>query len=243
MPENNVALEVRSNEMEEIIGNVPSWIIQWGITVLFVVAVLGLFISNFIHYPDTLMAKALIQATEQPGKVTVRREDASQEFKFLVKDGDQVVPGDTLLIHLDKNTGKSSPTITPMAGKIYISKGIDEKNTLDQLIWVVPKSSRVEVKINYDKKGAGNVKVGQSVKIELADFPSNEYGYLEGRISAILPIQIDGEHHQAYVVLKNKNIITSENKAIPITPVMEGSAEILLNDRSIFQRIFGSIYR
>lgn len=242
MPENNVPLEIRSNEMEELVGNVPPWIIQWGITVLFVVAVLGLIISNFIHYPDTLMAKVIIQATEQPGKVTVRREDASQEFKFLVKEGDQVVPGDTLLIHLDKNTGKKIPTITPMAGKIYISKGIDEKNTLDQLIWVVPKSSKVEVKIKYHNKGAGNVKMGQSVRIELTDFPSSEYGFLEGCISSILPIQVEGEH-QAYVELNNKNIITSENKEIPITPVMEGSGEILLNDRSIFQRIFGSIFR
>lgn len=227
--------------MEEIVGNVPAWIIQWGITVLFVVGILGLFISNFIHYPDTLAAKALIQATEQPGKVTIRREDASQEFKFLVKEGDQVVPGDTLLVHLNKTTGKSIATITPMAGKIYISKGIDEKNTLDQIIWVVPKSSRVEVKIKYNNKGAGNVRVGQSVKIELADFPSSEYGFLEGRVSSILPIQLNGEH-QAYVKLKSKKIITSENKEIPIVPIMEGDGEILLNDRSIFQRIFGSIF-
>jgi multidrug efflux pump subunit AcrA (membrane-fusion protein) len=241
MPENNSPLEIRSNEMEEVVGNVPAWIIQWGITVLFIVAILGLFISNFIRYPDTLMGQVLIQATEQPGKVTVRREDASQEFKFLVKEGDQVVPGDTLLIHLDKNTGKSTPTITPMAGKIYISKGIDEKNTLDQLIWVVPKSSKAEIKIKYDNKRAGNVRVGQSVKIELTDFPSSEYGYLEGRVSSILPIQMDGKH-QAYVELKSKKIITSENKEIPISPVMEGSGEILLNDRSIFQRIFGSIF-
>lgn len=242
MPENNVPLEVRSNEMEEIVGNVPAWIIQWGISVLFVVALVALFIANFIHYPDTLIAKVLVQATEQPGKVTIRREDASQEFKFLVKEGDLVVPGDTLLIHLDKNTGKSVATITPMAGKIYISKGIDAKNTLDQLIWVVPKSSKVEVKIKYNNKGAGNVKVGQSVKIELADFPSSEYGFLEGHVSSILPIEIEGEH-QAYVELKNRNIVTSENKEIPIAPVMEGSGEILLNNRSIFQRIFGSIFR
>jgi len=241
MPENNSPLEVRSNEMEEIVGSVPSWIIQWGITVLFVVAVLGLFISNLIHYPDTLAAKALVQATEQPGKVTVRKEDASQEFKFFVKEGDQVVPGDTLLTHLDKNTRKSIATITPMAGKIYISKGIDEKNTLDQLIWVVPKASRVEVRIKYANKGAGNVKVGQFVKIELNDFPSSEYGFLEGRVSSILPVQI-GSEHQANVKLNSNKIITSENKEIPIVPIMEGNGEILLNDRSIFQRIFGSIF-
>ncbi|SHM71840.1 hypothetical protein [Chitinophaga sp. CF418] len=243
MPENNQSLEIRSNEMEEVVGNIPTWIIRWGITVLFAVAILGLLIANLVRYPDLLHATVLMQSENQPGKVTIRRTDENANFKFyyLVKSGDQVVPGDTLLTRYDPKTDKSYYTITPMGGKIYITKGIDQKNTLDEIIWVVPKSSRAEIKVKYNSKRAGNVKVGQSVKIELSDFPSNEYGFLEGTISSILPVQMDGEH-LAYVELNQKKIITSEKKEIPILPVMEGSAEIVLSDRSIFQRIFGSMF-
>jgi hypothetical protein len=243
MPEHNAALEIRSNEMEEVVGNVPSWIIRWGITVLFAVGLTGLIISTVIHYPDTLHAKVLMQAVDQPGKVTIRKtdENANMVFTYLVKNGDQVVAGDTLLARYDPKTGQNYYTITPMAGKIYISRGIDEKNTLDRLIWVVPKSSKAEIKIKYGNKGAGNVKVGQLVKIVLSDFPSNEYGFIEGRITSILPVQVDGEH-QAYVELPRQKIVTSENKEIPILPVMEGDGEIFLSDRSIFQRIFGSVF-
>lgn len=241
MPENHQQLEIRSNEMEEIIGNVPSWIVRWGIAVLFGVGLLGLFIAGYVRYPDTLPAKVLVQAKEQPGKVTVRREDASQEFRFLVKEGDHVQSGDTLLTRFDRNQEKSYPIITPMAGRIYISRGIDEKNTLDQIIWVVPQASAVEVKINFGNRGAGNVKVGQAIKIDLYDYPSNEYGFLEGHISSILPVQID-ETHQAYVELSTQKLITSTNKEIPILPVMQGDGEVLLNDRSVLQRIFGSIF-
>jgi hypothetical protein len=243
MPENNQSLEIRSNEMEEVVGNIPAWIIRWGITVLFAVAILGLLIANLVRYPDMLHATVLMQSENQPGKVTIRRTDENANFKFnyLVKSGDQVVPGDTLLTRYDPKTDKSYYTVTPMAGSIYITKGIDQKNTLDQIIWVVPKSSRAEIKVKYNSKRAGNVKVGQSVKIELSDFPSNEYGFLEGTISSILPVQMDGEH-LAYVELNKKKIVTSERKEIPILPVMEGSAEIELSNRSIFQRIFGSIF-
>ncbi|BAV04876.1 HlyD-family transporter [Filimonas lacunae] len=229
--------------MDEIVGNIPPWVIRWGITVLFTVAVLGLVISNIIRYPDTLRATVLMQAENQPGKVTIRRTDENANFKFhfLVRNGDEVLPGDTLLTRFDPKEKKSYYTITPMSGKIYVSKGIDEKNTLDQIIWVVPKSSKAEVKIRYSNKGAGNVKVGQLVKIELSDFPVNEYGYLEGTIASIMPVQIEGDH-QAYVQLKDQKIVTSDRKEIPILPVMEGSAEILLSDRSIFQRIFGSMF-
>lgn len=242
MPENNRHLEIRSNEMEEIVGNVPPWIVRWGIAVLFVVGFLGLFIANYVRYPDTLPAKVLVQAKEQPGKVTIRREDANQEFKFLVREGDQVESGDTLLIRFDRNLKKTYPVITPMAGIIYISRGIDEKNTLDQLMWVVPQASEVEVKINFGNKGAGNVKIGQAIKIELYDYPSNEYGFLEGHISSILPVQVD-DTHQAYVELSKAHMVTSNNKEIPILPIMQGDGEILLNDRSVFQRIFGSIFQ
>ncbi|MCF6402943.1 HlyD family efflux transporter periplasmic adaptor subunit [Chitinophaga filiformis] len=243
MPENNQSLEIRSNEMEEVVGNIPTWIIRWGITVLFAVAVLGLLIANMVRYPDMLQATVLMQSENQPGKVTIRRTDENANFKFnyLVKNGDQVVPGDTLLTRYDPKTAQSYYTITPMEGKIYITKGIDQKNTLDEIIWVVPKSSRAEIKVKYNSKRAGNVKVGQSVRIELSDFPSNEYGFLEGTIASILPVQMDGEH-LAYVELNQKKIITSEQKEIPILPVMEGSAEIVLSDRSIFQRIFGSMF-
>jgi len=244
MPENNnTILDIRSNEMEEVVGNVPSWIIRWGITALFAVGVLGLLISTFIRYPDTLRANVLMQATDQPGKVTIRRTEAnaSHLFKYKVKEGDQVKPGDTLLSRYNDSTRKTDQIITPIAGRIYISKGIDEKNTLDQQIWVVPKSTKAEIKLKYPTKGAGRVKVGQIVKIELEDFPSSEYGFIEGRISAILPMQVDG-FHQAYVALKGNRVLTSENKEIPILPVMEGDAEIILSDKSIFKRIFGSVF-
>lgn len=242
MPEINESLEIRSTEMEEVVGTIPPWVIRWGITVLFVVSVVGLVIANVIRYPDTLHGTVLMQGENQPGKVTIRRtdENAGFQFNFLVKNGDEVSRGDTLLTRHDPKTGKDYYTITPMKGRIYITKGIDEKNTLDQVIWVVPRSSTAEVKVRYSSKGAGNVKTGQAVKIELNDFPVTEYGFLEGTISSILPMQVDGEH-QAYVQLDNPKIVTSENKELPVLPVMEGNAEIMLSDRSIFQRLFGSL--
>ena len=240
MPNENHSLEVRSNEMEEIIGQVPNWIVRWGICVLFSVAIIGFIITKYVSFPDILVTSVLVQAKQQPGKVTVRRNDASQEFNLLVKEGQHVNIGDTLLLRHDTKAGIRYPIITPMQGKIYISYGIDEKNTLDYVIWVVPKASSFDIKIKYGNHGAGNVKVGQLVKINLYDYPNNQYGYLEGKITNIMPVQVN-EKRQAYVTLNNKRLITSSNVELPILPTMQGDGEILLNEKSIFQRIFGSI--
>lgn len=241
MSELDQILEERSAEMEEIVGIIPSWITRWGLTCLFIIAMMGLFVSFFIKYPETLQTTVIVQSENQPGKVTVKRDDANQIFNFLVKNGDMVKPGDTLLVHVDKNTGKEYSTVTPMTGKIYLSNGTDEKNTLDKIIWVVPKSTGSEIKIKFPVKGSGNVKTGQIVKFSLHGFPSHEYGFIEGKISSILPIEIDGMH-QAYVKLPGKKIVTSEQKEIPVMPVMQGEGEILLSDKSIFYRIFGSVF-
>lgn len=240
MPNENQPLEIRSNEMEEIVGQVPHWIIRWGICVLFSVGIIGFIITKYVSFPDILAAQVLVQAKQQPGKVTVRREDAQQEFKLLIKEGQQVTIGDTLLIRRDTKTNMNYPIITPMEGKIYISYGIDEKNTLDYVIWVVPKTSSFDIKIKYSNRGAGNVKTGQIVKINLYDYPNSQYGFLEGKITSILPVQLN-EQHQAYVKLEHTKLITSNNMELPILSTMQGDGEILLNDRSIFQRIFGSI--
>ncbi len=242
MPENNSSLETRSNEMEEVVGNVPSWIIRWGITVLFSVGVLGLIIAAVIRYPDTLKVKVLVKAVNQPGRARIRKteENAHVLFKYNVRNGEKVAAGDTLLTQYDPKTNRTLYTTTPMAGTIYIANGVDEKNTLDQFIWVVPQASNAEIEIKYSSKGAGNVKVGQKVRMTLSDYPSTEYGFLEGRISQIHPV-VDGEH-QASVELMSKKLLTSENKEIPVLPVMEGDGDVLLSDRSIFQRIFGSVF-
>ena len=240
MPTTDQALDTVSNEMDEIIGKIPPWIIRWGITVLFLVAIIALVISSYVRFPDSIQGSVVIQAKEQPGKVTVRRESANQAYRFLVKDKDRVQPGDTLLIRIDKIAHQETPITTPMAGTIYRVSGNSQENALEETIWVVPDATTVDVKIKYHNKGAGNVKAGQEVRIALQDYPDHEYGFLEGRIESILPIQTENSH-QAHVLLNNKTLRTSTGKELPILPSMQGDGEILLNSRSIFQRIFNSL--
>lgn len=241
MPNNHpLSAEEQSHEMQEIIGRVPHWITRWGISILFIVSAIGIFISNTIAFPDSVPAEVLIQAKEQPGKVSLKRDDASQEFLFLVKDEDWVRPGDTLLIHKNIPKGIHQPIITPMAGRIFISKGIDESNTQDYVIWVVPKTTDFEVKLFYPVKGSGKIQMGQEVVITLDNYPSPDFGFLTGQITKILPVPVDGKV-QSYVTLDQKQLKTNKGKALPIKYLMMGKAEIVLEKRTIAGRIFGNV--
>lgn len=42
------AIDLRSEEVQEIIGNIPSWILRWGITLVFVIVIVFLIGSFFL---------------------------------------------------------------------------------------------------------------------------------------------------------------------------------------------------
>ena len=53
---NNKDIELRSEVVQEVMGQVPAWIVRWGITLLFLVVVALLVGSCFFKYPDVITA-------------------------------------------------------------------------------------------------------------------------------------------------------------------------------------------
>ncbi|MDI3527715.1 MAG: hypothetical protein PWR03_1898 [Tenuifilum sp.] len=87
-------INIRSEEINEILGVPPRWIIRWGITVIFCVIVAIFIGSIFFKYPDTVVAPAVITA-ENPPSVVMARTTGKPRL-IAVKDGDFVKRGDTL---------------------------------------------------------------------------------------------------------------------------------------------------
>jgi hypothetical protein len=83
MDDKTKLLEIRSEEVQEIISHVPNGLIRWGVTVIFIVIVSLLGITWFIKYPDLLTAKVVITTNPAPvslvsrtnGKITLLKED------------------------------------------------------------------------------------------------------------------------------------------------------------------------
>jgi HlyD family secretion protein len=89
-------IEIRSEEVQEILGITPSWIIRWGIT-LMVIVLVGLIIGSwFFKYPDVI-GSAIIITTENPPAAIVAKATGKIEELF-VADNQRVQPGDHLAI-------------------------------------------------------------------------------------------------------------------------------------------------
>ncbi len=60
MPEKKEHINLRSDKVQEIMSHVPNWMIRWGITLIFILIALGIFITWFIKYPDVITGSATL---------------------------------------------------------------------------------------------------------------------------------------------------------------------------------------
>lgn len=230
--------DTHSDEMLDIIGHVPHWTIQWGNTVIFGVILILLLTSYTIRYPDVITGQALINAREQPQKITWFITDPNISYRRLVADNQQVRIGDTLLLEIDSNRKINTPIQAKVSGRTYLLKGIDN-NPKAFMLLVVPPVSSYEVQLKLSVKGAGKIRPGQRVLIKLDAYPSHEFGFLEGRIWSMVPISLDN-HYRANVRL-TQGLITNTGQPLPVQPLLQGSAEVMLDDKRLFDRIFHTI--
>jgi multidrug efflux pump subunit AcrA (membrane-fusion protein) len=87
-------IEIRSDEVQEIMGTPPKWIIRWGIVIIFLVVIILLAGSYFYKYPDLINARVTI-VSENPPISVVARSDGKLD-KIFVADK-QKVEANTLL--------------------------------------------------------------------------------------------------------------------------------------------------
>ena len=65
-------IELRSEEVQEVMGEIPPWILRWGITTLFVIVVALLTGSWFFKYPDTIKAEITVTSSDPPVSIIAR---------------------------------------------------------------------------------------------------------------------------------------------------------------------------
>lgn len=58
-------LEIRSEAVQEILIRTPSWLVRWGITLIFVLIVMFISLVWFIKYPDVIQGSTIL-TTQRP---------------------------------------------------------------------------------------------------------------------------------------------------------------------------------
>ncbi|PHS67150.1 MAG: HlyD family secretion protein [Flavobacterium sp.] len=66
---NNSNIELRSEEVQEILSSVPNWMIRWGNSLVLLIILILLAITWFVKYPDIINAQAMVTTQIPPHRV------------------------------------------------------------------------------------------------------------------------------------------------------------------------------
>lgn len=91
--ENN-DLNLRSDEIQDIMQRTPSWIVRWGISTIFVIILVGLFLCWLIKYPEIITGTAKLTTSIPPVKIIT--QTSGKITHLYVKDGEEVKTGEVL---------------------------------------------------------------------------------------------------------------------------------------------------
>ncbi|HRG51996.1 MAG TPA: HlyD family efflux transporter periplasmic adaptor subunit [Bacteroidia bacterium] len=89
-------IEIKTDEVNELLTAVPKWIIRWGVSIIFGIMLLVIVFSFFIKYPETLPASVTITTTNPP--ITLVAKTSGKITLLPVKNNQQVKNGDVMMV-------------------------------------------------------------------------------------------------------------------------------------------------
>ncbi len=128
----------------------------------------------------------------------------------------------------------------PIDGRISLNSAFYSRQQYirdgDQLLAIVPlKTDSIIGRVSLPVSGSGKVLQGQKVIIKLDSYPFYEFGSLTGTVRAKSLVPKDNAY-LIYVDLPKK-LVTNHNREIEFEQQLQGSAEIITNDKSFLRRI------
>lgn len=94
--EEHELIELRSDEVQEIMGTPPRWIVRYGTMVVMAAILIMLFVSYVVKYPDVVSAQVVLTTAERPESINARMN--GQLDKILVEDREIVEKGQLVAI-------------------------------------------------------------------------------------------------------------------------------------------------
>jgi multidrug resistance efflux pump len=128
-------IEIKTDEVNELLTAVPKWIIRWGVTIIFGIMLSTLVLTFFIKYPETLPASITITTTNPP--ITLVAKTSGKIILLPVKNN-QHVKASTVLMVLEnpanyKHVLSVSALLDTFQTNLKLKKNIPEMVFFDSL--------------------------------------------------------------------------------------------------------------
>ena len=124
MPDELNDIEIRSEEVQDILSKVPHWMVRWGSSLYLGLTILILAISWWVKYPDVIEASVVITSQEPPQKEFAR---TNGKFDSIYVKDSQLVKKNTLLAVIE-NTAHTEDVL--FLKSVLYSLDIEQKDII-----------------------------------------------------------------------------------------------------------------
>ncbi|MDC1162275.1 HlyD family efflux transporter periplasmic adaptor subunit [Tenacibaculum sp.] len=100
MPQESQDIQIRSEEVQEILSYVPNWMIRWGNTLFFLLILMLLFISWFVKYPDVISTEVMVTTSFPPEKIYAK---SSGQFEVFLADEEENIHENQILAIIENS--------------------------------------------------------------------------------------------------------------------------------------------
>ena len=105
----------------------------------------------------------------------------------------------------------------------------------------MPETTRLVGRMSVKTGGAGKIKLGQTVRIRLDDYPYKEFGLVTGTVQSVSLVAREGAH--LVLIELPHPLVTSFHKPLQFKQEMAGEARIVTEDMRLIGRILYEIRR
>ena len=248
--QNNISLSgwAVSEEVNEIITAVPSWILRRGITLILVVLLTIILMSAFIRYPDVVKTAMKVNSLNSPKGVIAHQ--TGKLVKILVKDNELVVNKQPLAFI--ESTANHEDVITLASRLKALSQQLNTSQILTDKNLFGNNLNLGELQNNYQSFYQEYL---QFINTQNGGFYLTQKAYLQKNLTEIKKLQEQinqqkkiqeqeyanaQEEYEAYKTLKNNKAISNnefkqqENKYLSSKYPLQQSETALLNNNSSY---------
>ena len=127
----------------------------------------------------------------------------------------------------------------PSSGKVSFVQAIQENQTLkagQELFYVMPKGAGFGGEMGVGQYNFGKLKVGQTVIVKLNGYPFEQFGTIRGQLASISDLPRDSVYWAK--VAFPQGLKTSANRQLAFRNGLTATAEIVTEERSLFEQFF-----
>ncbi len=222
------SVELRSEKVRSIIGEVPPVLLRKGIAIIAIVIAVAFVIANLLTFPETIPLR--VNIIGMPENEIIKAPDAGiiELIAFdHIKQG-QVIgflrTKDGTLVDIHANT---SGTLIPNCEKnSFLNKD-------DIISAVIPDVQKLYATGYINSKKIHEVKSGQRVKIELQGSRDRIGKEVEGTVTRIYSIEDDKSEVRVDVDIP----VATLSEGLGLYTELKGSGNIIVSNNSLFKRL------